>query len=129
MPPSGYCRRSLELSKTIYYFIFHEIRKCFWKIRQIRDFFFLIFGKIRERERFFINEFCTSYQKFSSIGSKLSEKAENKQFKTIFQEKNHSATVQPSHKNQCMVIHDFRALKIPLGPHKKIKKKIVLNIF
>ena len=56
----------------------------------------------------------------------MSEKTENKKFKSIFQEKNHSAALRHSHK-QCMVIHDFRALKIALGPLKKIKKKLFLT--
>ena len=46
--------------------------------------------------------------------------------KPIFQEKNHSVALRPSH-NQCMVIHDFPAMKIPLGPHKKSKKNLFLT--
>ena len=75
---------------------------------------------------FSIDAFRTSYQKFSSIGSKLSEKTENKKFKTIFQEKNHSAALRRSDK-RCMVFHNFRALKVALGPFKKIKKKLFLT--
>ena len=51
---------------------------------------------------------------------------EKKKLKTIFQEKNHSAALLRSHKG-CMVINDFRALKIALGPLKKILKKFFLT--
>ena len=40
---------------------------------------------------------------------------------------NHSAALRRSHK-RCMVIHDFRALKIALGPLKKIYKKLIFRL-
>ena len=51
---------------------------------------------------------------------------QKKIFKTIFQEKNHSAALRRSHK-RCMVSNDFQALKLALGPLKKIKKKLFLT--
>ena len=44
----------------------------------------------------------------------------------MFQEKNHSAALRRSHKRS-MVIHDYRALRIALGPLKKILKKLFLT--
>ena len=59
IPPSRCCRRGLELSKKIFCLIFHEVQKAFWKIRKIRENSFEFSESLSER--FFIDEFCTSY--------------------------------------------------------------------
>ena len=86
--------------------------------------FFWIFGKF-EKE---VLHWCILYviSKIQLDWFKIVGETRKQTFRTIFQEKNHNAALRRSHK-QCVVIPDFRAPKITLGPLKKIKKKIFLT--
>ena len=91
---------------------------------------FLNFRKIRVWG-FSLMHFVHHFENSARLVQNCQRKPNTKNLKPFSKKNNHSAALRRSHK-LCMVIHNFRALKIALGPIKKIKKKLfltTLNLF